>query len=120
MKKLQSLLDEWVKEVRLSQRLTKSPACLVGSDFDMSPHLERLLRQAEGADLPTQKRILELNPKHSILEKLHSRYEKNEDDPKLSDYAHLLLGHSLLAEGSELPDPAKFNQLVAQLMASGL
>ena len=120
MTKLQSLLDEWVKEVRLSQRLTKSPACLVGSDFDMSPHLERMLRQAEGADLPTQKRILELNPKHAILEKLQSRFEANEDDPKLADYAHLLLGHSLLAEGSELPDPARFNGLVAELMASGL
>jgi molecular chaperone HtpG len=92
----------------------------VGSDFDMSPHLERLLRQAEGADLPTQKRILELNPKHAILEKLQARFEANEDDPKLADYAHLLLGHSLLAEGSELPDPARFNGLVAELMTSGL
>jgi molecular chaperone HtpG len=120
MKKLQTLLDEWVKEVRLSKRLTTSPACLVSSDFDLSPHLERMLRQAEGADLPTQKRILELNPKHSILEKLQSRFEAGEDDPVLADYAHLLLGHSLLAEGSELPDPAKFNGLVAQLMTQGL
>ncbi|MDA8017593.1 MAG: molecular chaperone HtpG [Thermoanaerobaculia bacterium] len=120
MKKLQTLLDEWVKEVRLSQRLTKSPACLVGSEFDMSPHLERLLRQTEGADVPVQKRILELNPKHTILEKLQARFDENEDDPILADYAHLLFGHSLLAEGSELPDPSRFNQLVAQLMTSGL
>ena len=121
LEKIQATLDEHVKEVRLSTRLTQSPACLVSGDFDMSPQMERLLRQTEGgAGMPSQKRILELNPNHELLEKLQARFGENAEDPVLDDYAQLLYGHSLLAEGSDLPDPATFNRLVAQLMAKGL
>ncbi|RMH20840.1 MAG: molecular chaperone HtpG [Acidobacteria bacterium] len=119
MELLKKTLDEWVKEVRLSQRLTTSPACLVGDDFDLSPQLERLIRQTEG-HVPRQKRILELNPEHEILKKMRARFAGDENDPKLADYAHLLLGYALLAEGSELPDPARFNRLVAELMSAAL
>jgi molecular chaperone HtpG len=121
MELLQKTLDENVKEVRLSTRLTTSPACLVSGDFDMSPNLERLLRQTEGAaGLPTQKRILELNPEHPLLEKLQGKFAGDPADPLLRDYAHLLYGHALLAEGSELADPARYNRLVGELMLKAL
>jgi molecular chaperone HtpG len=112
-------LDEYVKEVRLSTRLTSSPVCLVGSDFDYSPQLERLLRQGN-LDAPKQKRIMELNPSHPILAKMQDQFTKDKEATVLGDYAELLLGYGLIAEGSELHDPVKFTQLVGTLMEQGL
>jgi molecular chaperone HtpG len=116
---MQQHLEEHVKEVRLSGRLTSSPACLVGAEFDMSPQLERLLRHTQ-QEVPRTKRILELNPEHEVVAKLKQRFEENAEDPKVRDAADLLFGYALLAEGSELPDPARFTALVAGLMAGGL
>jgi molecular chaperone HtpG len=116
---IQSKLEEHVKEVRLSTRLTNSPVCLVGSDFDYSPQLERLLRQGN-LDMPKQKRIMELNPTHPILAKMQEQFVKDKDAAVLGDYAELLLGYGLIAEGSDLHDPVKFTQLVGQLMEQGL
>ena len=116
---LQKQLEEHVKEVRLSSRLTASPACLVSAEHDYSPHLERLLRQSS-VSAPKQRRILELNPTHPILTKLQERFQRDKDDPVLGDYAEILLGYSLLAEGSELHDPVRFNQLMANLMVRSL
>jgi molecular chaperone HtpG len=116
---LQKKLDEHVKEVRLSSRLTTSPACLVSAEHDYSPQLERLLRQGN-LNTPTQRRILEINPTHPMLSKLQERFQRRQDDPLLADYAELLLGYGLLAEGSELHDPVRFTQLVADLMVQSL
>jgi molecular chaperone HtpG len=116
---LQQKLDAHVKEVRLSTRLTESPVCLVGAEHDYSPQLERLLRQGQ-IDTPQQKRIMELNPTHNILAKLQERFAQNADDPMLGDYAELLYGYGLLAEGSELHDPIRYNQLVSELMLKNL
>jgi molecular chaperone HtpG len=116
---LQQKLDAHVKEVRLSSRLTESPVCLVGSEHDYSPQLERLLRQGQ-LNTPHQRRIMELNPTHTILARLQERFEQNPDDPVLGDYAELLYGYGLLAEGSELDDPIRYNQLVADLMLKSL
>lgn len=115
---IQKKLDVDIKEVRLSNRLTSSPVCLVGAEHDYSPQLERLLRQAK--NMPKQKRIMELNPKHDIFNKMQERYEKDKEDPLLGDYSELLLGYALLAEGSELPNPSRFNQLVVNLMTKNL
>jgi len=115
---IQKKLDVDIKEVRLSNRLTSSPVCLVGAEHDYSPQLERLLRQAK--NMPKQKRIMELNPKHDIFNKMQERYEKDKEDPLLGDYSELLLGYALLAEGSELPNPSRFNQLVVSLMTKNL
>lgn len=112
---IQSELDEWVKEVRFSSRLTSSAACLVGEEFDLSPGLERLLRQAN-QEAPKQKRILELNPDHDLLTRLKVLHDADPGAGKLKDYAHLLHGQALLAEGSPLPDPVGFSQRVARLM----
>jgi len=116
---LQQKLDEHVKEVRLSSRLTTSPACLVSAEHDYSPHLERLLRQGN-LNTPKQRRILELNPTHPLLSKLQERFQRDKDDALLGDYAELLLGYGLLAEGSELHDAVRFTQLVANLMVRSL
>jgi molecular chaperone HtpG len=116
---LQKRLDEHVKQVRLSSRLTSSPACLVGAEHDYSPQLEKLLMKGKGGG-PKQRRILELNPKHEILARLEERFGKDPEDALLGDYADLLFGYGLLAEGSEMPDPARFNRAVAGLMARGV
>lgn len=116
---LQKQLDEHVKEVRLSSRLTASPVCLVGAEHDYSPQLERLLRQGN-LSASKQRRIMELNPTHPILTKLYERFQQDKDAPIMGDYAELLFGYGLLAEGSELHDPIRFNQLVADLMVNSL
>ncbi|HEX6904186.1 MAG TPA: molecular chaperone HtpG [Thermoanaerobaculia bacterium] len=112
---LQKKLDTWVKQVRLTNRLTNSPVCLVGAEHDYSPQLEKLLQKGKGGG-PKQRRIMELNPKHEILVKMRERYDSNQGDPVLEDYAHLLFGYGLIAEGGELPDPVRFNRAVADLM----
>ncbi|HVT61372.1 MAG TPA: molecular chaperone HtpG [Thermoanaerobaculia bacterium] len=116
---LQKKLDEHVKQVRLTSRLTSSPVCLVGADHDYSPQLEKLLQKGRGGG-PKQRRIMELNPSHQILAGLSERFAKDHDDPLLDDYAALLLGYGLIAEGSELPDAVRFNRAVADLMTRGL
>src|SRR4051794_20681062 len=73
---LQKKLDTWVKQVRLTSRLTNSPVCLVGAEHDYSPQLEKLLQKGKGGG-PKQRRILELNPKHDILAKMSEHFEKN-------------------------------------------
>ena len=114
---LKEKLDDHIKEVRLTNRLTSSPVCLVGAENDYSPQLERLLQKG-GA--PKQKRIMELNPEHAIVTKLKERFEKDPTDTLLSDYAELLLGYGLLAEGSPIPDPVRYNQVLADLMTRTL
>jgi molecular chaperone HtpG len=116
---LQKSLDSHVKEVKLSNRLTTSPVCLTNAEHEFSPHLERLLQQGQPG-MPRQRRIMELNPKHDLFQKLQTRFQQNAEDPLLLDYAELLLGYGLIAEGSDLVDPGKFNRLVANLMLRGL
>jgi molecular chaperone HtpG len=115
----QKHLDEHIKEVRLTNRLTVSPVCLVGSELDYSPQMERLLMMGKGAGAK-QRRIMELNPQHAIFTKIQERYQQNQHDENLTKYAELLLGYALLAEGSELPDPVRFNSLLAELMTNTL
>jgi molecular chaperone HtpG len=116
---MQKALDEQVKQVRLSNRLVASPACLVGTEMDYSPQMERLLQKGKGGG-PRQRRILELNPNHEIFAKLQERFRQNKEDKAIREYAELLLGYSILAEGSEIPEPAKFNRLVVELMLKTL
>ncbi|KOV85098.1 molecular chaperone HtpG [Nocardia sp. NRRL S-836] len=108
---LQGLLEENVKEVRLSSRLTTSPACVVGDAHDITPTLEKMYK-AMGQELPKIKRILELNPSHPLVEGLHKAFAAGERDA-LADTAELVYGLALLAEGGELADPSKFVKLVA-------
>jgi molecular chaperone HtpG len=117
---IQKYLDQYLKEVRLTNRLTTSPVCLVGTDMDYSPQMERLLQMGTEGGRPKQRRIMELNPEHEIFKRMSARFQRNQDEVELGKYADLLLSYALLAEGSELPDPIRFNQLVAELMVQTL
>ncbi|MBN9734416.1 MULTISPECIES: molecular chaperone HtpG [unclassified Pseudonocardia] len=103
------VLEEEVKEVRLSSRLTTSPAVLVGDEFDMTPTLEKMYR-AMGQEPPKVKRILELNPSHPLVTGLRDAQAAGTD---ASETAELLHGMALLAEGGELADPSRFVGLLA-------
>ncbi|WP_285549765.1 molecular chaperone HtpG [Actinoplanes regularis] len=113
---LKEKLDEQVKEVRLSHRLTTSAACLVSDQDDITPALEKMYR-AMGQEGPRVKRILELNPNHALVAGLRSAHERGADDPALPETAELLYGTALLAEGGDLEDPARFAKLLADRLA---
>jgi molecular chaperone HtpG len=116
---VQRRLHTHVKQVRVSNRLVSSPVCLVETEIDYSPQLERLLLKGKGGG-PKQRRIMELNPNHEILQKMLETFEKDGATDELGDYAELLFGIGLLAEGSELADPIGFNDLVARLIVKAL
>jgi molecular chaperone HtpG len=113
---LTSTLEEQVKEVRLTHRLTTSPACLVSDTDDITPTLEKMYR-AMGQEGPRVKRILELNPAHPLVEGLRTAYGDRAEDPALAETAELLYGTALLAEGGDLDDPARFAKLLADRLA---
>ena len=113
--KIKKTLGEQVKDVRITHRLTGSPACLVADEQDMGANLERLLKAA-GQKVPTAKPILEVNPQHPIV----ARLKDEADDERFADWARILLDQALLSEGGELDDPADFvsrlNNLMLELM----
>ncbi len=107
--KVKEALGERVKEVRVTLRLTDSPACVVVDREAMSGHLARLLKAA-GQKAPEAKPILELNPHHPLVQRL--KYEEK----KLADWSALLLDQAVLAEGGQLDDPAAFVRRVNALL----
>ncbi|MFJ2110882.1 MULTISPECIES: molecular chaperone HtpG [unclassified Streptomyces] len=107
-----SELSEQVKEVRLSSRLTVSPACIVGDTHDVTPALENMYR-AMGQEVPRIKRILELNPDHGLVGGLRRAHAAGEPDAGLAEAAELLYGMALLSDGGELSDPSRFIKLMA-------
>jgi molecular chaperone HtpG len=119
MDTLQARLDAQVRQVRLSGRLTSSPACLVVADQDMSPNLEKLMNQAKG-ESTRQKRIMEINPDHEVVVKMAERLKQDASDPVLEDFATILYGYALLAEGSELDDSPKFNQALLRVIGKAI
>ncbi|MFF7359481.1 molecular chaperone HtpG [Streptomyces sp. NPDC008125] len=112
---LNETLDE-VQDVRLTTRLTSSPACLVSDAGGLTPALERMYR-AMGQEVPPVKRILELNPEHPLVSGMKSAYEQRSADPDLAETAELLYGTALLAEGGDLADPARFAKLLADRLS---
>ncbi|NOZ53581.1 MAG: molecular chaperone HtpG [Gammaproteobacteria bacterium] len=103
IKQIKKTLGEQVKDVRITNRLTNSPACLVKDSDDMSANLERILKQA-GQSVPSSKPIFELNPNHPLLEKL----KQETDDDRFADMTYILFDQAVLAEGGQLDDPATF------------
>ncbi|MBI2372669.1 MAG: molecular chaperone HtpG [Deltaproteobacteria bacterium] len=112
-------LQDDVSEVRLSDRLTSSLACLVSEAGDLSPRLAKMLEQM-GQEAPKSKRALELNPTHPLLEKLDAIFAKDQKDPRLTTYAKLIYAQALLAEGGQLQDPAAFGKLLADVMVRSI
>jgi molecular chaperone HtpG len=111
----QKKLDQYVKQIRFSTRLVNSPACLVTEEHEYSPNLERLLQKGKGGG-PKQRRIMELNAEHPIVARLFERFKSNHEDPAVSDSMDLLFQLALLAEGSEIADPVRLNQLALDLL----
>jgi molecular chaperone HtpG len=107
--KIGKSLTDRVKEVRVTHRLTDSPACLVADEHDVSGNLARILKAA-GQKAPASKPILEINPHHPVV--LRLKYE----DKRFDDWAAVLFDQALLAEGGQLDDPATFVKRMNQLM----
>jgi len=112
-------LQDEVKEVRLSSRLTSSPVCLVADEHDLTPRMQKMLEQL-GQKPPKIKPILELNPSHPLLPKLHALFATDKADPRLTTYAEVLLGQAHLADSGQLPDPASFSRALGDLMLHGV
>lgn len=114
VEKVKALLTEKVSEVRITHRLTNSPACLVTGEHDMNANLERILKAA-GQNVPTSKPILELNPEHPLVIKLQAE----EQGERFDEWSNILFDQALLSEGGQLEDPAGFvgrlNKLLLEL-----
>ena len=112
-------LDERVKDVRASERLTESPVCLVADEGDVDMHLARLLKQHQQLD-QTAARILEINPRHDLIKVLAKAVSTEGAADALADAAELLLEQALILEGEPLPDPAGFSRRLTEVMARSL
>lgn len=117
--RLRVAMQDRVKEVRLSQRLTESPACLVNEEGELTPQMAAILREA-GQDVPETQPILEINPTHPLLVKLRELCGTDPHDRRIAEFGELLYGQALLAEGGRLDDPAAFSRKLADLMLQAL
>jgi len=113
-------LGEAVKDVHTSERLTDSPVCLVSGEGDMDIHMERMLKAHKRLDSATP-RILEINPKHKLIEKLATLAKDGKGtDETMKDAAFLLLDQARIVEGEAVPDPSEFARRMSVMMEKGL
>ena len=116
VKRMQEVLTERVNTVRVSQRLTDSPSCLVMGEHDMAVHMQQMLKQA-GHEVPVSKPDLEINPGHPLV----SRLKDEADDARFSSWSNVLLDQAMLSEGGHLEDPVAFvnrlNDLLQEMTA---
>jgi molecular chaperone HtpG len=103
VKRMQEVLGERVNSVRVSQRLTDSPSCLVMGEHDMAVHMQQMLKQA-GHEVPVSKPDLEINPGHALV----SRLKDESDDTRFASWSNVLLDQAMLSEGGQLEDPVGF------------
>jgi molecular chaperone HtpG len=111
VERMEKALSERASAVRVTHRLTDSPACLVSDEHGMSTNLERMLKAA-GQNVPTSKPILEINPGHPIVRRLHDE----SDERRFADWSQILFDQATLAEGGQLEDPASFVKRLNELM----
>ncbi len=114
IKHIKKVLDDKVEDVRVSHRLTTSPACIVLNEQEMALYMQHLMRQA-GHDMPLTKPVLEINPSHALIK----RMENEEVEDRFEDWAKILFDQAILAEGGQLEDPASFvnrlNQMINEI-----
>jgi len=108
-------LKEMVKDVRLSSRLKDSACCLVADEGGLDPQMEKLLKSM-GQEVPSQKRILEINPSHRVFEAMNTLIAREGNEAIVKEYIELLYNQALLLEGSKIKDPAAFAKAIAKLM----
>jgi molecular chaperone HtpG len=113
IKRMKKALEDRVEDVRVTNRLTDSPACIVLNEHDMAMHMQRILKEA-GHALPGSKPILEINPDHPIVKKLDTEKSKK----KFTDWSDILFDQALLAEGGQLEDPASFVAKLNKMLVS--
>jgi molecular chaperone HtpG len=111
VKRMQEVLDERVGHVRVGQRLTDSPCCLVMGEHDMAVHMQQMLKQA-GHEVPTTKPDLEINPSHPLV----SRLKDETDDTRFASWSNVLLDQAMLSEGGQLEDPVSFVNRLNELL----
>jgi molecular chaperone HtpG len=112
------VLAEQVSEVRVSDRLTDSPSCLVVPDGGLDPYIERLLRAQQGAAMPSQKRILEVNTRHPLIRTLAQLHERSAESSEVDEAIELVYDQALLSEGSPIEDPARVAKRLIKLLQS--
>jgi molecular chaperone HtpG len=113
VERVKKALDEQVQEVRVTSRLTESPACLVVGEMDMGAQMRRILEQA-GQAIPNSKPIFELNPEHALVKRLDAEV----DEERFADLCSILFDQARLAEGGQLEDPASYVQKLNKLLLS--
>lgn len=113
VRRMQEALGERVSAVRVSQRLTDSPSCLVAGEHDMAVHMQQLLKQA-GHEVPASKPVLEINPGHPLV----GRLKDLADEGAIADWSSILFDEALLSEGGQLEDPVAFVNRVNLLLQS--
>ncbi len=111
LEKIKSVLSDRVESVKVSRRLVDSPACVVAGDNDLNPQLRRML-EASGQPIPESKPILEINVQHPLV----SRLSAEPDEARFGDLSHIVMDHALLAEGSQLDNPAQYVQRMNKLL----
>ncbi|PIE62509.1 MAG: molecular chaperone HtpG [Desulfobacter postgatei] len=116
---LKGKLESKVKDVVVSNRLKDSVSCLSGDEWAMSAYMEKILK-ASGQKAPDQKRSLEVNVTHPVMEKIKSVFETDTTNPVLTDYCDLLYDIAVISEGGKLDNPARFSALVGDLMAKSI
>jgi molecular chaperone HtpG len=114
VEKMKGALGDKAKDVRVTHRLTDSPACLVADEHELSANLVRMLKAA-GQNAPETKPILEINPNHPLVTRL--KYE-DADSPRFADWSHILFDQAMLAEGGSLADPAAFVKRLNEMLLS--
>ena len=113
IKRMKDALQDRAEDVRVTNRLTDSPACIVISEHEMAMHMQRLFKEA-GHDVPSSKPVLEINPDHPIVKKLSAEKSKK----KFSNWSDILFDQAMLAEGGQLEDPAGFVTKLNEMLVS--
>ena len=113
---LKEELKDKVKDIKVSSRLTDSACCLVSGDMDMGVHMEKILKALQ-KDVPTAKRILEINPEHDLIRNMESMVKDNSRHLQLKEYADILFDQAALTAGLEIEDPSAFAQRISRVMA---
>lgn len=111
LERIKKALEGVVEDVRVSKRLTSSPACVVSQQNDMDPNLKRMMQQL-GQAVPTQKPVLEINPDHALVKRLSDE----QDEEVFKNWARVLFDQSVLADGGQVEDPAHFVQQLNELI----
>jgi len=114
---MKSVLEDKVKEVKPSNRLKDSVACLSGDTYDMSAYMEKILK-ASGQNIPQSKRVLEVNIDHPAVERMKTMYEDGHDEEKLNEYVHMVYDLALIGEGKQVDNPARISRVLGELMSA--